>query len=193
MKPFILRKFYKNILSWNELNTLLNLRPFLSSNRFHIINPPKNGYRWPNQSWLTDVNTFPASLIKNIIKKHTCFIIDCSRVNKKINDMCKGIEKITNMPTDAHIYFTLNKSSKSFDKHNDNSHNFILQVEGKTNFVVWDNERKVIDDVLNEGDLIFIPKLMYHQAKSKTKRMSISFAFSDENKIDKQDRNWVNI
>ena len=46
--------------------------------------------------------------------------------------------------------------------------------------------------MLNKGDLIYIPKYMYHQAKSKTKRMSISFAFSD-NDLNKQDRNWVNI
>tara|TARA_Y100000361_G_C11071500_1_gene295956 strand:- start:175 stop:759 length:585 start_codon:yes stop_codon:yes gene_type:complete len=192
MKPFILRNFYHNILTWDELNTLLNLRPFLSSSRFQIIHAPKKGYRWDNQCWLTDISTFPPSLVKNIIKQHTCFIIDCSRVNKKINDMCKGIENITNMPTDAHIYFSLNKSNKSFDKHNDSSHNFILQVEGKTNFKVWDNDIEVIDDILNKGDLIFIPKYMYHQANSKTKRMSISFAFA-ENDLDKQDRNWLNI
>jgi ribosomal protein L16 Arg81 hydroxylase len=193
LKPFVIKNFIKNIFSWSELNNLLNLRPFVSSNRFHIINSPDKGYKWPNQSWLTDVNTFPPTLIKKIIKKRTCFLIDCSRVNKKVNDLCKNIEKITNMPTDAHIYFTLNKSNKSFNKHNDTSHNFILQIEGKTNFIVWQDENIILNENLNIGDLIYIPKLMYHQAISKSKRMSISFAFSDENNLLKQDREWINI
>jgi ribosomal protein L16 Arg81 hydroxylase len=97
------------------------------------------------------------------------------------------------MPTDAHIYFTLNKSNKSFNKHNDTSHNFILQIEGKTNFIVWQDENIILNENLNIGDLIYIPKLMYHQAISKSKRMSISFAFSDENNLLKQDREWINI
>jgi mannose-6-phosphate isomerase-like protein (cupin superfamily) len=192
-KPFVHKKFISNLYSFKELNQLLNLRPFLNSKRFNIINSPENGFKWNNQSWLTDVNSFPPSLIKKIIKKYTCFIIDCSRVNKKINDLCKNIEDITKYSTDAHIYFALNKSSKSFDKHKDTSHNFIVQVEGKTTFKVWQNDELVIDQLLTKGDMIYIPKNTYHQAISKEKRLSISFAMSNELNLENQDREWLNI
>jgi ribosomal protein L16 Arg81 hydroxylase len=107
--------------------------------------------------------------------------------------LCKNIEDITKYSTDAHIYFALNKSSKSFDKHKDTSHNFIVQVEGKTTFKVWQNDELVIDQLLTKGDMIYIPKNTYHQAISKEKRLSISFAMSNELNLENQDREWLNI
>ena len=192
-KPFIQKKFISNLYSFKELNQLLNLRPFNNANRFNIINSPENGFKWNNQSWLTDVNSFPPSLIKKIIKKYTCFIIDCSRVSKRINNLCKIIEDVTNLSTDAHIYFALNKLSKSFDRHKDTSHNFIVQIEGKTNFKVWQDNKIVLNELLGKGDMIYIPKNTYHQAVSKEKRLSISFAMSNDSMLEPQDREWLDI
>ena len=195
-KAKFIKNFNKNLFSWKELNLLLNLRPFLSTKRVSVLDIPEGGYNWPNQSWLSDVNTFPPELFDSIIRTKTCLIIDCSRVNQKINNLCQFLEIITKKPTDAHIYFTLNEKSKSFPPHIDENNNLIVQVEGISNLKIWKNDTKLkpdIDIILKKGDAMYIPKNIYHQIISLTKRLSISFPMSEANLIRFQERHWINV
>jgi len=56
-----------NIFSWQELEKLINLRPFINSQRVHIISDQEDDWKWPYQNWLTDVNTYPPTLFENLI------------------------------------------------------------------------------------------------------------------------------
>ena len=204
---FYEKDILKNIFSWKELETLLNLRPFISSSRFNFIS--KDYHMWPNQAWLSDNNTWPASKLNEVINSCVCYLTDCSRVNKEINDVCSIIEKETGYPTDAHIYFSLvddEDKKKGFEHHWDYSHNLILQVEGQTNFKVWneifsgDDNRNplpktspVLDVTMKSGDVIFIPKGMLHQAIPLSKRVSISFPMMTDSKHKSQDRTWIKL
>lgn len=193
----------QDIFSWNELESLLNLRPFINNTRFKATN--QNDYTWNNQTWLTDVNTWPASLLSEVIRKDTCFIVDCSRVNKKINNICKIIEEKWKYPTDAHIYFSFKEQQKGFDSHWDYSNNLIVQIDGETNIKIW-NELKyegdrqvksksepIIDIIMKPYDYVFVPKNMVHQAVPLSKRLSISFPMSTDTNIETQDRDWITI
>ena len=60
-RPFVKEDCLKNIFSWQELENLLNLRPFISMKRFFILNDKE--YNWPIHGWVSDINTFPSSLI----------------------------------------------------------------------------------------------------------------------------------
>ena len=206
LKPF----YVKDIMSWSELEKLINLRPLMSNSRFQC-SEDKN-FTWPNRSWLSDVNTYPPQTVKAMMKLGTCYITDCSRVNKTINSMCKYIEDSTGSATDAHIYFSQVKD-KSFGVHCDSSANFIVQCEGETYFKVWDikgspgeeydmearlgvpKPEPLIDVLMNPGDIVFIHSLMYHQAVSKTNRVSVSFPIDMLNKKPEyiQERDWIRL
>jgi hypothetical protein len=186
------------IFYWDELENLLNLRPFVNNSRFHIIS--KEDYVWKNQTWLSDVNTYPPSMIQTEIKKHVCFLIDCSRVNKHTNSICRELENVfSGSAVDAHIYFDLSaKLNGGFGIHKDTSHNLIIQIEGETEFSIWgkDQTTEEIPNTkinLNPGDGVFIPKDVYHMARSLSPRLSISFPISIENQYSSQDRNWVRL
>ena len=221
--PFFKESIVKDILSWEDLEGLLNLRPFLNVKRFNFANNNLK-YSWQkelnsnfistinsiqNETWLTDIDTWPANQLKNIVYDNVCYLSDCSRVNKKINNICEQIENKWNYPTDAHIYFSLKetkeKQNVGFKKHWDYSHNLIIQVDGETNFKVWnkkikDGDRQIeiselpmLDVVMKSGDVVYIPKYMVHQAISLTKRLSISFSMNTDSSRNAQDRTWITI
>ena len=208
LKPCYLPKSFPKIFSWNELENLLNLRPFVNNKRFQIIGG--QNYSWENQTWLSDVDTFPPSLVETEIKKNHCYLSDASRANKKINQICKELEKtFIDCGADAHIYFTLSDNlDGGFGIHWDHSHNLIVQVEGSTRFLLWDhyadqNETNrteqslsidpVYDVTLHQGDAIFVPLRSYHCALSQTKRLSISFPICYNSSISQQDRHWIKL
>ena len=141
---------YGNLIQWTELEKLINNRPFMSNKRFHCT---KSGeLSWPNKSWLTDVNTYPPQAVEEMLKLGTCYIVDCSRVNKQINELCNVIEDMVNAPTDAHIYFSQTKDD-SFGKHNDKNANIIIQQEGISHAKVWKDDQLIIDEELSESRL----------------------------------------
>lgn len=90
-----------------------------------------------------------------------------------------------------HVYCGT-ETSRSFNIHEDNASNFIVQVEGETHWRVFNNRNSdlvsdyppnipdekylecVIDEVLLPGDILYIPKHYYHEARPKGKRLSVS-------------------
>ena len=207
-KPCYLGNVFPKIFSWEELERLLNLRPFVNTRRLRVIDD--EGYSWNDQAWLTEANTFPPSLLNNILKRKVCYLSDCSRVNKEINSICGELEDLfLNSAADAHIYFTVaNTMEGGFGIHWDYSHNLIVQVEGNTRFLLWDvyaqqgetkrvveslDQDPLVDVTLNPGDAIFVPMRSYHQAISQTKRLSVSFPISFDNELSSQDRKWIEL
>lgn len=197
LRPNYFTGAFDKLFCWRDLENLLNLRPYVNSQRFKIINDKQ--YSWKNQGWLTDIDSYPPSLIQQEIEENLCLIIDASRVNKKINSVCKDLEAIfPNSCSDAHIYFTVaNNLSSGFGIHCDESHNLIVQMEGCSLFEVWDQEVRETDPAikiaLSPGDAIFIPMKVYHRVTSLTERLSISFPVSASLKWEPQDRHWVKI
>jgi len=211
---FYKENFLHDIFTWDELEKLLNLRPYVNAKRLVICKPGLE-FNWPGQDWLSDVNTFPPSLVNEIIQKYVCYLYDSSRVNVKVNSLCNEIENITGGSCDAHIFFAQSPENESFGIHFDTSHNLIVQIDGQSNMKVWDQSCKselekismikfnipdpaissikpLIDVVMNPGDVVYVPKFYYHQAISLTKRLSISFPHI-EVLNGKQDRSWITL
>ena len=180
---------YGNLIQWTELEKLINNRPFMSNKRFHCTKPGE--FSWPNKSWLTDVNTYPPQAVKEMLKLGTCYLADCSRVNKQINELCNMIESMVNAPTDAHIYFSQTKDD-SFGRHNDKNANIIIQQEGISHAKVWKDKELIIDEELTKGEMIFIPALCDHEIRPLTNRISVSFPIAFGHK-DIQERDWVKL
>jgi hypothetical protein len=191
--PYTEKNALKNLFSWSELELLLNQRPYMNDKRFHIMSNKK--YEWPAAGWLTDINTYPPNVIQKEIKKYVCYIIDCSRVNKYINNVCKTIEDYCKWPVDAHIFFSYKEAHtdlKGFGQHKDKQHNLIVCVDGSMTAKVWQDKdlKPIIDVTLNKGDVVFVPAEVYHQIIPLTKRISISFPMAHyENTF--QERDWI--
>lgn len=204
-KPFYIENAVGNVFSWQKLEDLLNLSPFLNDLRFHIINNKK--YEWGRHWWKTDNTAYPTSIVEEEIKHHVCYIQDASRASQSINTIASELETLTGLPTDAHIFFSLTtKEDEGLGIHNDVSNNFIVQVEGETNFKVWDliakdeeqNKKSIdvipfIDIVLKPHDIIYIPKKYWHQAISKIKRLSVSFPMSYTEDNSFESREWIKL
>jgi hypothetical protein len=198
-KPFFIKNFYPNLISWKELENLLNLRPFVNAQRFHTI--PSEKIQWNDTAWLSDLNCYPPNLLNEIINKKVCYISDSSRVNKKINNFCDYLENITKFPGDAHLYFSLNKketNKKGFGIHKDTQDNVIIASEGSFIIQVFSKEKPdkkekpLIEEEMKNGDAVYIPNQFYHCIKTLTKRLSVSFCVAPYANIKyKQNRNWI--
>lgn len=201
---------FDKFFTWKDLENLLNLRPFINDKRFIVTNNLKQSWSVPTCYWLTEVSSFPPNIISYYVQNYVCYIKDCSRVNEKINSLCNQLELLTGKPTDAHIYFDCtNVEGSGFPPHWDFSDNLIVQMEGESTFKVWDlfakendprtqdkiNQSPFIDITLKQGDAIFVPSKMWHQAISKTKRLSISFPMNRnlQEGYSIQERDWIKI
>lgn len=208
LEPFYERNAITGIFSWKDLENLLNFRPSNTQGRFKVFFEEGDVYEWPSQSWVSDINAFPPSIIQKIIKKYLCHIIDSSRVNESINTICGELELITGFPTDAHIYFDLTgEQNVGFGIHYDFAHNLILQIEGKSNVRMWNvksydennknikylDEKPMFEIVMEPGDIIYAPAHYYHEVKSLTKRLSISFPSHTTMEGPFQEREWLKI
>ena len=206
LKPFYEQDSVKGIFSWKEFERLINLRPFISSNNFHVLNGEH--YTWESKCWLTNINTFPTELLMYLLPQYMGYIQDCSKASENINKICSQLDTFNNCATDAHIFYNLSdKLDQGFGIHADGSHNLIVQVEGTTRMEIWDledidnknnikslNIPPVIDVIMKPGDSVFIPKRYWHKASSQMKRLSVSFPSNPEmNVSNAQDRVWINI
>tara|TARA_B100000287_G_C20585930_1_gene762242 strand:+ start:64 stop:681 length:618 start_codon:yes stop_codon:yes gene_type:complete len=186
-----------NLFTYKEFEHLLNLRPFVNEQRF-IPALDKHRYLWPTPSWHSQLNCWPVSAIKQVLKYSAIYLRDCSRANRKINGFSEKLEAIFKRPVDCHIYFSNNSNiSLSFGKHKDVSHNVIVVQSGKINFKIF-NENEYDDKVrqvkiLSKGDYAFVPAGVYHSVDSLTKkRLSCSFPITlNGNSFD--EREWLSI
>ena len=190
LQPFYFKNILPDLVTWQEIEQVVNFRPVVNNKRFHILSD--EDYSWPANGWLTDYNTYPADIINSEIKKHVCYIQDCSRINKKINNVCEQLEKTLKIPADAHIFFSLKETEnkKGFGKHNDTQHNLIVCVDGSFNMKVYGDE--IIEKTMNNGDAMFVPKEVDHEIIPMSKRLSVSFPMAPHHHFF-QTREWVNL
>lgn len=204
-KPVLLPNALNGIFSWNELVNALNLRPFVSASRMKTLKDIP--YSWQNQAWLSDINTFPPSLLDKVVKENVCVLIDSSRVSFNLNEICNQLEEHFKLgAADAHIFFTLSENiDQGYGIHWDPSHNLIVQVEGTSTIKIWDEwsvrnravesleKAPVIDTVLNPGDVAFVPKNYYYKHSITSKAMTICFPVIFNEECGKQERYWIKL
>ena len=182
-------KTYMDLFSFKELERLINLRPFITKDR--LMYRAEGNYSWLGYSWQKNKDTFPVSVLKKLINKDVIGISDCSRVNKKINNICFKLEKIFKTPVDCHIFYSSKEKMTGFNKHRDKSYNFIVLTKGKIKVEVWGEEK--IEKIMKPGEYVFISKNTDHKITPLSdKRLSCSFPIM-ENEGVFDEREWLNI
>lgn len=82
-------------------------------------------------------------------------------------------------PISAHYYVSMSEESKTFGMHKDNSCVFLCQAIGSTKVTVVDENE--ISYNLEVGDVLYIPRGMYHNTQPLTPRVNVSFGIDYEN------------
>lgn len=219
--PYVIPQMCKDNkpLDWADLELIINLSPFVNTERFKAINM-NEPMHWQVNAWSTDDSSIPATEMRKLLKDYTCYIKDCSRLSKMINECVNDIEEIWKAPADAQVFFNLHDNDRSFGVHFDNNHNFIIQCEGESVMRVWDTEltpddhkyrnvdcvegknrlkeieesKPVIDHIMKPGDLVYVPAHKYHQYIANQKRLSLSIPVATYEDFNlRHDRDWISL
>lgn len=191
--PFYRKQvFGPSFLSWDELERVIN-RPF----GVLLETIDKDGVRLPRHASYYMIR-------QSIAEGGTFFITTGDNINCAMNQLCAEVEKKMNLSCQTHIYGGLSNSSKSFPIHSDLPMNLILQMSGTSEWDVYkqtsakpgrlpeDQATSIINVIMEPGDLIFIPSLMFHRCVPRSKRFSISIPLIKQSPDPKR-REWIKI
>jgi ribosomal protein L16 Arg81 hydroxylase len=118
-------------------------------------------------SWEELLNNFNNSASNNKFIKHKCLGFFVSHEAYELPEVKKILKKLKLKA--AHLYFNVTKVGGTFGKHNDIVDVYYWQVQGTSKWIFEDKEI-----VLKKGDLLFVPRLVYHDVVAEGPRAGIS-------------------
>lgn len=178
-------------VTWKDVEKCLNNPQFYD---IQFISKHGDGYMtvpaW-RRPWGKDFTPDVKDIVETFQNGNSIIINNFEYMDGK-QDLLSQIEAyFPDIRAAFHVYCGV-EGSKSFEIHEDFAHNFILQVDGETNWKVYNNRCSylchdhppnkyshedldcVIDVVMQPGDMLYIPARCYHQAQPLGKRLSIS-------------------
>ena len=222
-KPHYFKNLLPNpheVLTWDDVESCLN-RPEIFN--FEMIDPYNLKLDIPQakKAWVWDHTVQDKRfMFEQLHKGSGLVIMNYGSYSEQTNKLLTIFERMFNVNSAIHVYCGLS-GSKSFPIHDDYPVNFIIQVEGKTRWKVFNNrisylykigslndriEGKrineddldvAIDVELEPGDALYIPSRCYHVAYPEGKRLSMSIPCWNRLPTDapnhSSDRNWYNI
>ena len=222
-RPSYLENFLEDcdsLVDWNSIEDCLN-RPELFD--FELIDTNNKQIEIPTHEklWVWHKQVQEKSfLFEKINQGHTLVILNYSYYNRKTIEFLKKIETLFYVRSAIHIYCGIGNSC-SFSIHEDFPANFIVQIEGKTRWKVFNNrcstlfrlgtlngmvENHAIDEnildlcidvELSPGDALYIPSRCFHAAYPSEKRISMSIPcwskFQNDSPNKSLDRTWYTL
>lgn len=202
----------EEVFSWEELEILINNTAFSNTSRVQVFGAKP--YSWEEYAWGSDINSWPTEILGEILENSLVVVSDASRVSKPINLIAGTLEKASKGAADLHIFASLKEGlPHPFEIHWDYSSNFIVQVEGISDWVLWDtlgveggvqnlNELESykylgtpsVRCTMEPGDVLYVPKGCWHGVTSSNRRMSLSFPIKDVGKNPNvRSRYWIDL
>ena len=200
------------LATWEEVEHCINFPQFYDIKFIHrdtleYIQIPKHQRCWAHDS--QDVR----DLMQAWVDGHNIIINNFDSGFKKKQEILKQFEEYFDARMALHVYAGYTGCS-SFRVHEDTSNNFIMQIEGETQWTVYKNRcaeivkdftindkpdiidslEIAIDTVLKPGDVIYIPPRTYHRAQPHGKRLSVSIPIQHGiEHMKPKDRNWYKL
>lgn len=198
--------------TWKEVEHCLNFPcfydiQFIDRVRSGTFNIPKYPRAWARDS------EDPEELFNIWKEGHGLIINNFDRGFKEKQKILGEVEKTFHGVTAMHVYAGL-METQSFHIHEDYTSNFIVQVEGETLWTVYKNKCSdlvkdrtlrqlegynaegieiALQHKLKPGDMIYIPRRTYHQAKPDNKRLSVSIAIEHHASVKPTDRKYYKL
>jgi len=181
------KEYYKDLLTFGDVNN------FLSRNdiRYPYLRLVKDGKELPLVDYADDFvygsNIFPGLLDNDKVMHHysqgaTLSFQIFQKCMQGLSLFCNAIEARLQFQTQVNIFVTP-PHSKGFTAHYDDHSFFIFQIDGTKIWTLYDEHttlplpefRKTASSpnlanpkevVLNSGDLLYVPKGVYHEART---------------------------
>lgn len=182
-EPFIDRGGSPIFIGWEDVEWCLN-------------HPSQYGITIIHPNTGEKIETSDKKIIFDFINSGSTFIIcGFAHYNLETNELARKIQDKLDVTCDLHVYGGLKSHNhSSVGLHKDLSANYICQMDGETNWKIYDDNMNIIlDDVLTRGDVLYIPVDTYHCAEPLNKRLSISIAMWNKSIVSKVDRNYYKI
>lgn len=184
---------HDDIISWKDIENYLNNNYSFTQDQLNIIDENGDNFN-PNMgdySWSPIKRYIPKEVFSLINSGNTFALFNMSRFNQRCNFLADQIENsLDKIALDFHVFGGLKSICHSFSIHKDFSYNLIFQIDGKSRWMVYNRNSSLprnldadeqlsllIDEVLNPGDVIYIPVNYYHKCIPMGKRLSISVCF----------------
>jgi ribosomal protein L16 Arg81 hydroxylase len=172
-----------NIISWDDIIDFFNSQDV---QKVQLIGPYGKLKLRPNE--IQDTNF----VISHINALHSFAITDAVTLNEKLSQLykefCLEYQKYN---IDFHLYGSQFKHSYGFPAHNDLATNYIIQIEGRCEWTIY-NQQATFEQAYNyeilpessltisyqsivePGDILYIPSGKYHKCTALEKRLSLS-------------------
>ena len=184
---------FKDHFSWRELDQYLNSNKLGGWDRMpqlQIVTPTGKYCHMKAKIKLTREEIFEHW------QNGCSFILTLSEfLNKTMWQQCQEFEKHYGMGQ-ANLYCSNMKGAKCFPIHADSTDNFLFHVRGNVRWYIYNEfqydcpkrDEATVETVidLSEGDLLYIPKKLYHRVDTLSPRISISFHFTERKKPHKR-------
>ena len=179
-------------LTWGDVEYCANNPAFYE---FEMIDHENNKVNIDRhvRSWVYDKTVQDArQLVSHINHGHTFIIMNYGFHSRETQELLKTFESIFAIDCAIHVYGG-KEGSKSFNIHDDYPSNFIIQVEGETEWKIYKNrissmlQTGFLQDQIREenlevdlhvtlqpGDALYIPSRAYHCAFPTGERLSMS-------------------
>lgn len=193
-KHFIIRSkknIFEDYFSWDEFDNYLNqikIGMWDRTPQLQIILP--DGRKWCKKKSQEKYDRYE---IYDLWNQGCSFILTISEfLNKTMWNQCKAFEKHYGVGQ-ANLYCTKKADGYCFPIHADSTDNFLFHVTGNVKWYMYhefaegqtyrpDDATLEEEFVLNDGDLLYIPKKKYHRVDTLGPRISISFHFQEPTK-----------
>ena len=190
-KHFIIKSKtrFKDYFSWHEFDNYLNqikIGQWDRTPQLQVVDD--KGGKWCKKK--SEPKKSREELLEMWKNGHSFILTISEFLNKQMWRQCQEFEKHYGVGQ-ANIYCSNQKHAKTFSIHADSTDNFLFHVRGKIRWYIYkefhnkgmpyrpDSTTLLDSFVLDEGDLLYIPKGQFHRVETLSPRISISFHFQE--------------
>ena len=183
------KNIFENYFSWEELDNYMNqinIGQWDRTPQLQVVMP--SGRKWCKKK---SQKKRSREEIFDLWNQGSSMIFTLSEfLNETLWKQCQEFEKHYGVGQ-ANIYCSKQAKAKTFPIHADGTDNFLFHVRGKIRWYIYkefvtDNYYLREDEVtvsriieLDEGDMLYIPKGLFHRVETLSPRISISFHFRE--------------
>ena len=175
----------ENLYTWQDITDFATYRPY---EEFEIIIPQDN--EWGFKKIVPEDGLQLQQLLQ--LEDITVVVTSGDRMNPQLERLYHHL--VFNNPDvellGFHLYASNSSKSVSFTPHADKPHNIILQIEGETEWIRYNEFSSVLGKtdtpemlteaehkILQPGEMIYLPSRQYHCAKTFMPRLSLSILY----------------
>lgn len=179
------RNFYSSLISFNDIDEVLFAQK-LNAPSFRLVNSKMDTFPDAATFCYKGTNVInPKKFVQGYTEGHTLAMAGFQQLHQGLRNFCQQFEDLLGHPFQTNLYLTP-ADSKGFSPHWDAHDVFVLQISGSKHWKIYENGMpladaqlkfekdgfdagKVVEEfTLEEGDFLYIPRGLTHDAYTDT-------------------------